>query len=186
MFVDRREELDFLNSLLTRNRPGPAQLALMFGRRRVGKSELLMQWAAQSGLPYTYWEAVKENATQQRTRLMAKLLNVPVQSAPVYRSWPELWDAAAPLLQGKRQSLILDGLPDTAERPGDVVGSYPGSALPKIRTRLSCAAHVRAARYCTPILIFGRMTAQWHLEPALLQFEFSKMGCGCPCSGIAY
>lgn len=39
MFVDRRQELEFLNSLLTRNRPGPAQLVLMYGRRRVGKSE---------------------------------------------------------------------------------------------------------------------------------------------------
>lgn len=39
MFVDRRKEIDFLNSLLTRKRPGPAQLALMFGRWRVGKSE---------------------------------------------------------------------------------------------------------------------------------------------------
>ena len=46
MFVDRRQEIDFLNSLLTRKRPGPAQLALMFGRRRVGKSELLLQWAS--------------------------------------------------------------------------------------------------------------------------------------------
>ena len=43
MFVNRRQEIDFLNSLLTRKRPGPAQLALMFGRRRVGKSELLLQ-----------------------------------------------------------------------------------------------------------------------------------------------
>ena len=77
MFVNRRQEIDFLNSLLTRKRPGPAQLALMFGRRRVGKSELLLQWAAQSGLPFTYWEAVKETATQQRTRLFGKLLNVP-------------------------------------------------------------------------------------------------------------
>ena len=119
MFVNRRQELEFLNSLLTRSHPGPAQLALMFGRRRVGKSELLLQWAAQSaqqsGLDYTYWEAVKENATQQRSRLFAKLLNVPVTSAPVYRSWPDLWDAAAPLLQGKRHILILDELPYAAD-----------------------------------------------------------------------
>jgi AAA+ ATPase superfamily predicted ATPase len=108
MFVDRRQEFGFLNNLLTRRHPGPAQLVLIYGRRRVGKSEMLLQWAAQSGLSYTYWEAVKENATQQRSRLFAKLLNVPVSSAPVYRSWIELWDAAAPLLQGKRHILILD------------------------------------------------------------------------------
>ena len=115
MFVDRRQELDFLNSLLSRTHPGPAQLALIYGRRRVGKSELLLQWAAQSAYPTTYWEAVKETATQQRARLFAKLLNVPVSSAPVHRSWPEFWDAAAPLLQGRRQLLILDELPYAAE-----------------------------------------------------------------------
>ena len=68
-----------------------------------------------SGLPFTYWEAVKETATQQRTRLFGKLLNIPASSAPVYRSWPELWDAAAPLLLGKRQILILDEIPYAAE-----------------------------------------------------------------------
>ena len=41
----------------------------------------------------------------------SKLLNVPYLSAPNYRSWPELWDAAAPQLQGKRRILILDELP---------------------------------------------------------------------------
>jgi hypothetical protein len=71
----------------------------MFGRRRVGKSELLLKWAAQSGLNYVYWEAVKENATQQRRRLLAKIMNVPLASTPVYHSW--VWDAAAPLLLEK-------------------------------------------------------------------------------------
>lgn len=171
MFVDRREELDFLNSLLTRNRPGPAQLALMFGRRRVGKSELLMQWAAQSGLPYTYWEAVKENATQQRTRLMAKLLNVPVQSAPVYRSWPELWDAAAPLLLGKRQILILDELPYTADADPAMLSALQYAWDQHFQKSelviILCGSHVRAMEtlLSRQSPIFGRMTAQWHLEP---------------------
>ena len=81
MFVDRQEEIAFLIDLLTRKHPGPAQLLLMYGRRRVGKSELLIHWAAQSDLEFTYWEAVKETATQQRTRLFSKLLNVPLADA---------------------------------------------------------------------------------------------------------
>jgi uncharacterized protein len=74
MFVDRQQELTFLNGLLTRKRPGPAQMVLMYGRRRVGKSELLLHWAEQSGLDYVYWEAVKENANQQRAHFYGKLL----------------------------------------------------------------------------------------------------------------
>jgi len=63
MFVDRKNELTFLNEILTRNHPGPAQLVLLYGRRRVGKSELLLHWAEQSGVKVAYWEAIKESAT---------------------------------------------------------------------------------------------------------------------------
>ena len=171
MFVDRTQELEFLNSLLSRDHPGPAQLALMFGRRRVGKSELLLQWAGQSGLSYTYWEAVKENATQQRSRLLAKIMNVPVPSVPVYRSWPELWDASAPLLLGKRHILILDELPYAADADPAMLSSlqyawdqyFQKSEL----VIILCGSHVRVmeALFARQSPLFGRMTAQWHLEP---------------------
>jgi len=171
MFVDRQEELDFLNHLLARNRPGPAQLVLMFGRRRVGKSELLLQWAAQSGLPCTYWEAVKESATQQRTHLMAKLLNVPPTSAPVYRSWSELWDAAAPILGGKRHILILDELPYAADADPAMLSSLQYAWDQHFQKSeiviVLCGSHVRVMEtlMSRQSPLFGRMTAQWHLEP---------------------
>ena len=171
MFVDRRQEIDFLKSLLTRKRPGPAQLALMFGRRRVGKSELLLQWASQSDLPFTYWEAVKETATQQRTRLFGKLLNVPASSAPVYRSWPELWDAAAPLLLGKRQILILDEIPYAAESdPAMLSGlqyAWDQHFHKSEVVLVLCGSQVRVMEklFSEQSPLFGRLTAQWHLEP---------------------
>jgi AAA+ ATPase superfamily predicted ATPase len=171
MFVNRRQEIDFLNSLLSRKRPGPAQLALMFGRRRVGKSELLLQWAAQSGLPFTYWEAVKETATQQRTRLFGKLLNVPAASAPIYRSWPELWDAAAPLLLGKRQILILDEIPYAAEADPVMLSALQyawDQHFQKSEVVLVlCGSQVRVMEklFSEQSPLFGRLTAQWHLEP---------------------
>jgi AAA+ ATPase superfamily predicted ATPase len=180
MFVDRRLELDFLNRLLIRAHPGPAQLVLMYGRRRVGKTELLLQWAEQSvrqrAASYTYWEAVKENATQQRARLFAKLLNVPVPAAPVYRSWPDLWDAAAPLLQtkaapGMRHILILDELPYSADADPAMLSSlqyawdqhFQKSGL----VIVLCGSHVRVMEtlLSRQSPLFGRMTAQWHLEP---------------------
>ena len=51
MFIDREQELAFLNSLLQRQHPGPAQLVLLYGRRRVGKTSLLLHWMQPSGLP---------------------------------------------------------------------------------------------------------------------------------------
>ena len=171
MFVDRRQELAFLNDLLARAHPGPAQLALIYGRRRVGKSELLLQWATQAAYPYTYWEAVKETATQQRGRLFAKLLNVPVSSAPVHRSWPEFWDAAAPLLRGQRQLLILDELPYAAEADPAMLSALQVAWDQHFQKTevviVLCGSHVRLMEtlLSRQSPLFGRMTAQWHLEP---------------------
>ena len=71
MFVDRQAELSFLNEILNRKRPNPGQLVLLYGRRRVGKTALLREWAKQRGLPYTYWVANKESAALQRRSLFA-------------------------------------------------------------------------------------------------------------------
>ena len=54
MFVDRAAELAFLTNVLTRKHPGPGQLVMLYGRRRVGKTALLRHWAEQSGAPFTY------------------------------------------------------------------------------------------------------------------------------------
>ena len=164
-------EIDFLNSLITLKRPGPAQLVLTFGRLRVGKSELLLQWARQSELPFTYWEAVKETATQQRTRLFGKLLNVPASSAPVYRSWPELWDAAALLLLGKRQILILDEIPYAAEADPAMLSAlqyawdqhFQNSEVMLVLCESQVSVMEKVFSEQSPL--FGRLTAQWHLEP---------------------
>ena len=41
-------ELDFLQTILTRQHPGSAQFVLLYGRRRVGKILLLRHWAENS------------------------------------------------------------------------------------------------------------------------------------------
>ena len=115
MFVDRKKELSFLNDLLVRERPGPAQLVLLYGRRRVGKTELLIHWAKNSGVDFTYWAAERESPNMQRNSLFARLLNVPEDSAPVHRSWSALWQAVANHFGDKRHILILDELPYAAE-----------------------------------------------------------------------
>lgn len=98
MFVDRHEELAFLNRLLTRKQPGPAQMLLLYGRRRVGKTELLKHWCQQSGVEYTYWAADKEPAALQRRSFMATMLEMPEEQATVFDSWPALWRWLAPRL----------------------------------------------------------------------------------------
>src|SRR6266545_4522731 len=118
MFVDRVAEIAFLNRVLgNEQHPGPGQLVMLYGRRRVGKSTLLRHWAEQSGMPFTYWVAEKEPAAVQRRKLFALLIGADpaAPGAPVFASWSDLWQAAAAQFQHHRRLLILDELPYAAE-----------------------------------------------------------------------
>src|SRR5436309_174604 len=104
MFADRTAELAFLTHVLTRKHPGPGQLVMLFGRRRVGKTALLRHWAEQSGAPFTYWVAAREPAPLQRRKLFTELLRTTQTNLPTpdFESWSELWDSVATLLRDRR------------------------------------------------------------------------------------
>ena len=53
-FVGRQRELAELRDLAAE--PGP-QFLILYGRRRVGKTTLLLHWARESDLPFVYWVA---------------------------------------------------------------------------------------------------------------------------------
>jgi uncharacterized protein len=172
MFVDRRAELDFLTSLLTRQKPGPGQLFMLYGRRRVGKTALLRHWAEQSGLPFTYWVADKEPAPLQRRKLFARLLGAnPLGPAPAFESWSDLWQAAMRVLGTQRHILILDELPYAAESDSAMLSSLQHAwdqHFERSNTVIAlCGSQVKAMEtlltHQSPL--FGRMTGQWHLQP---------------------
>ena len=170
MFVDRQDELTFLNSLLTRSRPGPAQLVLLYGRRRVGKSELLLHWAQQSGIKHTYWQAVKESATMQRAHFFARVLGIDPSSGPSFQSWVDVWEAAVKVLGDERQIIILDELPYAADADSAMLSSLQyawDQYFQRSKAMIVlCGSHVRTMQTMMSMHspIFGRMTGQWHLE----------------------
>ncbi len=173
MFVDRREELAFLNRLLTRQQPGPAQMALLYGRRRVGKTELLKHWAQGSGLPFTYWSADKEPAALQRRSFLATMLAMPEEQAPAFDSWPALWRWLAPRLAEKRdrEILILDELSYAAVADPALLSALQHAWDHHLQTSnvalVLCGSQVTTMeaimQHQSPL--FGRFTGQWHLQP---------------------
>lgn len=171
MFVNRHSELAFLNSLLTRKRPGPGQLVLLYGRRRIGKTALLRHWATNSDVPATYWVAERELATLQRRRLYARLLGVPVQDAPIFESWPDLWTSTAALLDGKRHILILDELPYATESDAGMLSALQNAWDAWFQHSqlliFLCGSQVRTMETLVEgnSPLFGRMTGQWFLRP---------------------
>lgn len=173
MFVDRHEELAFLNGLLTRKQPGPGQMVLLYGRRRVGKTELLKHWAQNSGTNFFYWAADKEPAVLQRRSFMAAMLDMPEEQATAFDSWPALWRWLAPRLaeRSEKQILIMDEL------------SYASAADPALLSALQHAwdHHLKESNLILVLCgsqvttmeaimqhqspLFGRFTGQWHLQP---------------------
>lgn len=171
MFVNRKQELGYLNEILKRGKLGNAQLVLIYGRRRVGKTVLIRRWAEQSGVSFTYWAAGKTTAALQRRQLYAKLLDVKEAQAPNFTSWSELWDAVAALLGAKKHILLIDEITYIAEadhaalsalqhawdqhfKDSNLVIVLSGSHVQTMETFL----HKQSP-------LFGRMTGQWYLEP---------------------
>ncbi len=69
MFVDRHEELAELHSLLQSERGQAGKFLMVCGRRRVGKTTLLVHWAQQTDQPCIYWVARRETADACRQSL---------------------------------------------------------------------------------------------------------------------
>ncbi len=112
-FVDRNDEIQALEELW-----GPTfQLALVWGRRRVGKTRLLQQFA--EGKPAIFYQADEGTATEQLARLTDRLLAYREDAA--LRAQPLAnWDAAIATLvrlgrEAKREGhpllIVLDEFP---------------------------------------------------------------------------
>ncbi|MFN8492576.1 MAG: ATP-binding protein [Caldilineaceae bacterium] len=173
MFVDRQAELTFLNQLITRKKPGPGQLILLYGRRRVGKTALLRHWSEQSGLPTTYWVADKGSAALQRRSLFARLLDMPEEQATAFDAWSALWQWFAPRVAktGEKQILILDELSYAAEADPAMLSALQHAWDQQLKDSnlilVLCGSQVRTieAMMNRQSPLFGRFTGQWHLQP---------------------
>jgi AAA+ ATPase superfamily predicted ATPase len=171
MFVNRQQELAFLDSILERKRPSPAQLVLLYGRRRVGKTVLLRRWAETTGLPHSYWAADKEPSPLQRRKLFARVMGVEPARAPTFDTWADCWQAIAGFLGDRRHILILDEFTYAAEADPAMLSSLQHAWDQRFKTSqliiVLCGSHVHAMEtlqaHQSPL--FGRLTGQWHLRP---------------------
>lgn len=170
-FVDREQELAFLNGLLHQPATHAAQFVLLYGRRRVGKTRLLRHWLAQTDLPSTYWVAEKENAALQRRKFVAEFEKRPLRQAPLTDSWAEVWDLVAQQTGEKPHIIVLDELPYAAETDSALLSSLQHAWDQYFQNSnvvlILCGSQMRVMEtlqyHQSPL--FGRFTAQWHLDP---------------------
>lgn len=182
MLIDREKELAELNLLL--EEPG-AHLLAVSGRRRLGKTTLLLEWARRSGRPFLYWVASRAPVPlllRQFSQTVWRQTH-PDDVVPAtfsFDHWSDAFEQVARLVAGRRYIAILDEFPHAVEAD---------SALPSILQNawdhhlkatpvvvVLCGSHVgmmeQLLHYDAPL--FGRMVGPLRVEPlpfrALAQF----------------
>jgi len=90
-FIDRKQELLQLNTLY--HQP-EAQLAILYGRRRLGKTTLLREFCKNK--PYCYYMADKAGEQSQKKSLtlaLAEALNEPFLQTAENQEWYHIFSA---------------------------------------------------------------------------------------------
>ena len=109
-FVGRQQELRRMDDLWNWNM---AQLMFLYGRRRVGKTALLLEWIRRSGKRVLYWAAPPDSAASQLRDFSQAfyVFSHPGSESPEnfsYTSWKQAFEAIARLAQEQKFGLFID------------------------------------------------------------------------------
>ncbi|WP_297458692.1 ATP-binding protein [Thermococcus sp.] len=167
-FVDRERELEFLER---RYSSGKAELLVIYGRRRIGKTELLLRFARDK--PHVYFLATErpyaENLKDLQ-RLLAEFLGDELFGRVQFKNIDELLTVFADRIGKKRVVLIIDEFPLLIERYRPVLSllqkawdlklSETGIMLVLCGSSVS-AMETEILAYKSPL--YGRRTGQWRV-----------------------
>lgn len=109
-FIGRSIELGLLDSLWESDK---ANLLILYGRRRVGKTRLLIHWLHQQPKRALYWTAEPTSAAEQLRSFSQALYNfvTPDSPAPLdftYANWEQALRQVALLAQNSRLAIFID------------------------------------------------------------------------------
>lgn len=104
-FIGRKQELDFLESKYAEDR---AQLIVLYGRRRVGKTETLREFCREK--PHVFFSCVQTADRNQLLRFSGQILRENIPAARYIKEFPD-WEAAfrsvADLPYGEQKKLLV-------------------------------------------------------------------------------
>ncbi|KAA3660553.1 MAG: ATP-binding protein [Chloroflexi bacterium] len=173
MLFDREAEIDELNFVL--NEPG-SQFLIVSGRRRLGKTTLLVEWAKVSQKPSLYWVASRISAAQLLKSFSQAVYahlhpDAVVDSSFSYPTWEMALQQLAEAAVKDRFVVILDEFAYAAEvEPGlpSILQNVWDHTLKQTQIFLVlCGSHIgmmkKLQAYQAPL--FGRITGQLELKP---------------------
>jgi len=120
MFIGREYELKIIEQAIVSKR---AELGIVYGRRRIGKSTLLKQAAPKKNT--LYFEALQGVSLKKQiehfTYQLSKQTNTPIILA---RNWHEAFDALTLHIKKKRRYVVFDEFPWMAAGRGELVALF--------------------------------------------------------------
>ena len=168
-FIDRTEELAFLER---KHASAEAELLIIYGRRRVGKTELLLHFS--QNIPRLYFLGRLESRGDTLKRLNDLLIERFADSA-LLRSPVRSWEAFLDYLggkAGKRLLVLIDEFPFIISKFPEVTSVFQDrwdSVLKDTRIMLALSGssvgmmEKHALSKKSPL--FGRRTGQWNVLP---------------------
>jgi AAA+ ATPase superfamily predicted ATPase len=170
-FVGRQRELSELNDVLAQGGP---QFILVYGRRRVGKTTLILRWAEQTGRPVIYWVATRDTPSQVRLGFVQAVWDWAYpdsRAAPRFDTWAEAFETVANLIGDQPVILIMDEFSYAAESdpslPSNLQAAWDRRFKEGNATLVVAGSHigmmVELMRYDAPL--YGRFTAQLPVDP---------------------
>lgn len=175
-FFGRNQELSLLDKLHQRD---GAQLLILYGRRRIGKTSLIERWTQTSlgERDYLYWMATQTSVTNQLRDFSQAILRfiepeTPISPSFSYQSWETAFARVAQLSAERRFVLILDEityvmqadpeLPSLLQRAWDHTLNRTNLFL-VLTGSLAGIIQRSALDYHAPL--YGRATAKLKLQP---------------------
>ncbi len=167
-FIGRERELEFLEREYNSER---AEFLVIYGRRRIGKTELVLHFARDK--PHVYFLATERpyrDNLRELQRLLSEFLDDELFGRVAFEDIDELLMAFAERIGGKRVILIIDEFPLLVEHHRPVLSLLQKAwdlklSWTKIMLIL-CGSSVSAMEsevlaYKSPL--YGRRTGQWQL-----------------------
>ena len=105
-FYDREEELDALTAAV--ESPG-SDFVVVYGRRRVGKTELLKEFCADR--PHIYFLAAQEAEHRQREKFLDRIADHFDERVPRIDGWDEAFEYLGEQLQRENLVVVIDEFP---------------------------------------------------------------------------
>ncbi len=168
-FVDRREELRWLDEHWGSNR---AELLLVYGRRRVGKTRLVWEWMRGKRVFYFVAEEVPEQRLLERlSKELAEFTGDELLAERPFTSWRQVFLYLANIARSERIGFVIDefqyaattspGLLSTLQAIWDTRLSNTRAYMLLMGSLVSFTEGVLSAR--SPL--YGRLTGVMKLQP---------------------